>query len=127
MTPRYRFTGISFTPHTVRMRVGGVPVQARIRVNPVVPMVGHYKRHEPVVLIDRKIRDPRERQAIAVHEAGERWLRLHEGLGPVQAHRVAEREETRFARGRGIPMRRYVRNVESVFRQNAREGVRRRR
>jgi hypothetical protein len=123
----YRFTGIRFTPNTIRMRVNGVQVQDRILITPRVPMVGHYLQHKPVVLIDRKIRDPQERKAIAVHEAGERFLRFHEGLGPLQAHRIAEREETRWASHRGIPMRQYGQDVEKVFRQNAREGVRRRR
>jgi hypothetical protein len=80
-----------------------------------------------VVLIDRKIQNPQERKAIAVHEAGERFLRFHEGLGPLQAHRIAEREETRWDARHGVPMRRYAQDVEKVFRQNAREGVRRRR
>jgi hypothetical protein len=120
-------TAVRFTPHTVSMRVDGVPVHDTIRVQPRVPFVGHYLRHEPVVLVDRKIQDPRERQAIALHEAIERHLRFHVGLGPVQAHRIAEREETRWDTRQGIPLRPYAQDVERVFRQNAREGVRRRR
>ena len=120
-------TAVRFTENTVSFRIDGVPVQDRIRVSPRVPMVGHYLRHKPVVLVDRKIEDPKERRAIALHEGIERHLRFHTGLGPVQAHRVAEREEARWDARQGLPMRRYVADVESVFRQNAREGVRRRR
>ena len=122
-----RFTGVHFGPHSIRMKVDGHPTMDRIVIAPVVPMVGHYKRSEPVVLVDRKITNPKERQSIAVHEAGERYLRFGEGLGPVQAHRIAEREETHWAVRHGVNMGRYSQNVEKVFRQNAREGVRRRR
>jgi hypothetical protein len=109
------------------MRVDGVPVRDIIRIRPYVPMVGHYKRSEPVVLVDRKITDPREQRSLAMHEAGERYLRFGEGLGPVQAHQVAEREETHWAARHGVNVPRYTRNVEHVFRENRREGVRRRR
>jgi hypothetical protein len=45
----------------------------------------------------------------------------------LQAHRIADREDARWARQHGVPMRRYTQHVEQVFRANAREGVRRRR
>jgi hypothetical protein len=120
-------TAVRFTPHTVSFKLDGVPVQDTIRVAPRVPMVGHYFMHRPVVLVDRKIQNPRERQSVALHEALERHLRYYVGLGPLQAHRIAEREETRWDTRQGIPLRPYERDVEKVFRQNAREGVRRRR
>jgi len=122
-----RFTGIHFGPHSIRMKVDGHPTMNRIVIAPRVPMVGHYKRSEPVVMIDRKITDPKERQSIALHEAGERYLRFHSGLGPVQAHRIAQREETHWDHQHGVNVPRLTRNVERVFRQNARDGVRRRR
>ena len=124
---KHRFTDIRFTPHTVSMRVDGHPTRARIQISPRVPMVAHYKRHEPVVLIDRKIRDPRERQSLAMHETGERYLRFHEGLGPLQAHHIAEREEAHWDVRHEINRHRYLQNVEQVFRENRREGERRRR
>ena len=120
-------TAVRFTPHTVSFKLDGVPVHDTIRLEPRVPMVGHYFMHRSVVLVDRKIRDPRERQSIALHEGIERHLRLHAGLGPLQAHRIAEWEEGRWDAQHRIPVRPYERDVEKVFRQNAREGVRRRR
>jgi hypothetical protein len=130
MARRKRITGLRFTPHTVSFRMDGEPVWDRVEISPRVPMVGHFDLSRPVVRVDRKITDPRERRAVILHEAVERELRAHQGLGPLQAHRVAEATEAHAGQQLGMSphdTRRYSRHVEQVFRENAREGVRRRR
>ena len=121
-----RVTAVRFTPNTVTMKIDGVPVYDRIEVSPYVPMVGHYFLHRPVVRVDAKITDLHQRQSIVLHEAVERHMRRG-GLGPMQAHRVAERQEGHWDIRHGVSIPRLTQNVEKVFRQNAREGVRRRR
>ena len=125
MIPRVR--AVKFTAHTIRAKIDGIPTMARIQVCPYVPMVGHYKKKEPVVLVDRKITDPKERQSLALHELHERYRRYHDHMGPKSAHDLSEREEHHWAVRHGVHWNRYSRNVEHVFRQNHRDGVRRRR
>jgi hypothetical protein len=123
-------SGVHFTPHTISMKVDGHPTKAIIRIEPVVPYVGHYLRKKPVVLIDRKITNPMERRSLAVHELHERFRRFHDGMRATPAHRASEREERHWALRHGMTSHgwhQYGTNVEKVFRQNAREGVRRRR
>jgi hypothetical protein len=126
MKRRHRITALKFTENTVSFRMDGEPVWDRVQVSKRVPMVGHYDLHKPVVRVDRKITDPKERHSLAVHEAAERHLRRR-GIPVHQAHLEAETVEHQFARQNGIRWPRYSQDVEKVFRQNRREGVRRRR
>jgi len=107
------------------MKVDGRKVTDKIKVSPRVPEVGHYKKKKNVVLIDRKI-PAKERRFIAVHEAAERYLRYGEGMPKMKAHRIAEREEGRYARKHGVSWVKYHRDVERVWRKNRRPGQRRR-
>jgi len=126
MPRRHRITALKFTPHTVSFRLDGEPVWDRVEISPRVPMVGHFSLSRPVVRVDAKITNPKERQAIVLHEAIERHDR-RAGLAPHEAHMVAEATEARWDARHGVPARSYSRHVEQVFRENAREGVRRRR
>jgi hypothetical protein len=122
-----KITGVRITPGTIQFVFNGVPIYDRYHVNPRVPMVGHYKQHEPIVLVDRKIPDRREQEAILIHEAIERHLRFDEGLGPLQAHRIAERDEHNWAIHHGVDWMQEGIDVECVFRANYIPGQRRRR
>ena len=126
MPRRHKITALKFTDRTVSFRLDGEPVWDRVEISPRVPMVGHFNLNRPVVRVDAKITNPKEQQAIALHEAIERHERRG-GLAPHQAHVVAEATEARWDARQGVPMRSYSRHVEQVFRENAREGVRRRR
>jgi hypothetical protein len=122
----HKITAVRFTPGTVSLRLDGEPVWDRVQVSPRVPMVGHYDLKRPVVRVDKKITDPKEQRSLIVHEAVERHLRRN-GMTPHQAHLEAEAAEGSFGRRTGVNQPRYTRNVEQVFRQNRREGERRRR
>jgi hypothetical protein len=124
---RSQVTNIRFRHGTVSMKVGGRRITDRVKTTKFVPYVGHYKRRRAEVLIDRKIRSPKERRCIAVHEAIERDLRYHQGMPKTKAHRIAEREEAKYARSHGVNVSRYGRHVEQVWRKNRRRGRRRRR
>ena len=122
-----RVTGIKFKGNTIKGRIDGKKCFDFIKYSPRVPMVGHYKQKHPVLLIDKKIKNPMERKALAVHEMTERCLRYHEGIRKSMAHHVATAQESKFEKQIGVNDRRYVRNVERVFRKNYRKGQRRKR
>ena len=100
----------------------------RVKVVPYVAMVEHYKRKEPVVLIQKEMTgNPEETECLAFHGARERELRYKEKMGPLKAHHKTEREERKLARILGVDWRGYTEHVETVFRKNRRPGVRRHR
>ena len=123
-------TGVHFGPHSIRMKVDGHPTRAAVHINPRVPYVGHYLLTRPVIMVDRKITNPQERHCLEVHELHEWFQRTHDHVAATPAHRASEQEERHWAFHHGMTRHswsRYSQNVEKVFRQNAREGVRRRR
>jgi hypothetical protein len=127
---RPHITAVHFGPHSIRMKVDGHPTRASVHVNPRVPYVGHYSLTIPVIMVDRKITNPRERKSLEVHELHERFRRVHDHMQPTPAHRLSEREERHWAFHHGMTRHgwsRYSQNVEKVFRQNHRDGERRRR
>ena len=132
MPRRHRITALHFTDHTVSMRVDGEPVWDRFHVNSRVPYVGHYDLKKPVLRVDAKITDPRQRKSLLVHEAVERNDRVHHNLEAHPAHAIAQATEHHVALHHlGMSRHAWTRyndeDVERVFRLNRREGERRRR
>ena len=124
---RIKVTNVRVTKNTVTMKVNGKPVWDRWKRTPRVPMVGHYKRKQPMCMVDRKIRDTREEESIAFHEGIERDLRFKHGWGPLQAHRFANKTEGKWDHKHGINIPKLNRDVERVFRKNRIPGQRRKR
>ena len=106
--------------HEIDFDYDGEHIEDRVVVRPCVPMVGNWSRTSNTVFIDRKV-PQKERTAVAVHEAVEKYAAQAYGLDPFfDAHVVATGPEMRVAHSIGLNAANYDMEMEGIFRANLR-------